>query len=104
MPCRCRSQLKSWISSELFEELVRELDRKFGSDKRKIALIINNFKAQPHIKHLEWVELISLPPNTTSVTQPMGQGTMRSLKAKYHSLVVRRLMSSLEQKASMPTI
>ena len=92
------------MSSELFEECVRELVRNFGSYKRKIALIIDNCKAHPYVEHLEWVELIFLPPSTTSVTQPMDQGVKRSLKAKYRSLVVRRLISNLEKKASVPAI
>ena len=104
LPCQCRSQLKSWMSSELFQEWVCKLCQKFGSDKQKIALIINKCKAQLHVEHLEWVELIFLLPNTTSVTQPMDQGIIRLLKAKYCSLVVRRLISSLEKKASVPAI
>ena len=38
LSCQYRCQLKNWMSSELFEEWVRELDQKLGSDKRKIAL------------------------------------------------------------------
>ena len=74
VPCRYRAQQKSWMSSELFEEWVKELDQNFGSKKRKIALIIDNCPAHPDVPALEWVELIFPPPNTTSVTQPMDQG------------------------------
>ena len=42
VPCRYRAQQKSWMWSKLFEEWVKELDRNFGSKKRKIALIIDN--------------------------------------------------------------
>ena len=90
VPCRYRVQQKSWMSSELFEEWVKELDRNFGSKKRKIALIIDNCLAHPDVPALEWVELIFLPPNTTSVTQPMDQGVIRGLKAKYCSLAVKK--------------
>ena len=87
LSCRYRSQLKRWMSSELSEGCAHELDHKFGSDKRKIALIINNCEAHPHVEHLEWVELIFLPPNTTSIIQAMDQGLIRSLKAKYRSFI-----------------
>ena len=86
LPCRYRNQAKSWMSSELFEEWVRELDRKFGAEKRNIAMIMDNCKAHQHLENLGWVELIFLPLNTTSVTQPMGQGIIRSLEAKYQPL------------------
>ena len=69
------------MSEELFEDWVHELDRKFAVSKRKIALIINNCTAHPHIENLKWVELIFLPSNATSHIQPMDQGIIRALKA-----------------------
>ena len=35
LPCRYRSQKKSWMDSTLFEEWVRELDVKFQKENRK---------------------------------------------------------------------
>ena len=99
--CRYRAQQKSWMSSELFEEWVTELDRNFGSKKRKIALIIYNCPAHPDVPALEWVELIFLPPNT-SVTQPMDQGVIRGLKAKYRSLAVKKQITDLEKGSQLP--
>ena len=97
LPCRYRSQQKSWMSSEIFEEWVKEIDRSFGKKKRKIALIVDNCPAHPHVEKLEWVELIFLPPNTTSKTQPMDQGVIRSLKAKYRKLAVQKHLEQLEE-------
>ena len=98
MPCRYRAQHKRWMSGELFEDWLHELDRKFAVSKRKIALIIDNCTAHPHVGNLKWVELIFLPPNTTSHTQPMDQGIIRAKKAKYRSLAVRKLTLALEKK------
>ena len=56
VPCRYRTQPKSWISSKLFEESVKEIDRNFGDQKRKIALIIDNCSAHPDVPALGWVE------------------------------------------------
>lgn len=102
IPCRYRNQKKSWMDSELFEDWVRELDRKFGAQKRKIALVIDNCPAHPEVTGLGWVELIFLPPNTTSITQPMDQGIIRSLKAKYRSLAVKKQIMSLEKNKELP--
>ena len=83
------------MSGELFEDWVHELDQKFVLSKRKIPLIIDNCTAHPHVENLKWVfELIFLPPNTTSHTQPMDQGIIQALKAKYCSLAVRKLILS----------
>ena len=90
------------MSSELFEEWVREPDRKFGVEKRKIAMIIDNCEAHPHVENLGWVKLIFLPPNTASVTQPMDPGIIRLLKSKYRSLAMKKVISALEEKKALP--
>ena len=39
---RYRSQRKSWMDSVLFEEWVRDVNKKFQAEGRKVALIIDN--------------------------------------------------------------
>ena len=51
---------------------------------------------------LYWIDIPA--PNTTSHTQPMDQGIIRALKAKYRSLTVRKLIAALEKKNPVPTI
>ena len=55
----------------LFEEWLRELDRKFESQGRKIVLVVDNGPAHPDVTGLKAINLQFLPPNTTSCTQPM---------------------------------
>ena len=86
------------MSGELSGDWVHDLDRKFVVSKIKITLIIDNCTAQPHVENLKRVELIFLPPNITSHTQPMDQGIIRVLKAIYRSLAVRKLILVLEKK------
>ena len=102
--CRYHAQRKSWMTAELFEEWVRQLDRKFSAANRKIALIIDNCAAHPNVEQLNCIELIFLPSKTASNAQPMDQGIIRALKAKYRSLAVRKLIAALEKKNPVPTI
>ena len=60
LPCRYRAQKKSWMGGVLFEEWVRDLNKKFESKKRKVALIIGNCPAHPIIDNLSY---ISQPSN-----------------------------------------
>ena len=83
-------------------EWVRQLANKFVAEDRKIALIINNFPAHPRIDNLQEAELISLSPNTTSNTQPIDQGVIRSLKAHYRAKVVKRYIASIDAKKGIP--
>ena len=98
------------MSGELFEDWVHELAQKFAVSKRKIALIIDNCTAHPHVENLKWVELIFLPPKTTSHTQLMDQSIIRALKAKYRSVAVskrkknenKKKEKALEKKEPIP--
>ena len=104
LPCRYRNQRKSWMDGVLFEEWVTEMDRKFAAEGRKIALIIDNCPAHPEIENLKAIKLFFLPPNTTSLTQPMDQGVIRSLKAIYRKNVVRKIIQCVEGNKSLPKI
>ena len=92
------------MNSEIFEESVRKLDRKFCADYRKIALIIDNCPAHPSISNLTNVQIVFFPPNTTSILQPMDQGVIRSLEAHYRGRTVRLLCRALEKKEPRPKI
>ena len=70
LPCRYRAQRKSWITAELFEEWVRQLDQKFRAANRKIALTIDNCTAHPHVEQLNSIELIFLPPTPHPILRP----------------------------------
>ena len=80
LPCRYRCQKKSWMDSILFDEWVREVDRRFTKEGRKIILLVDNWPAHPSIDNLVSTELIFLPPNTTSKLQPMNEGVIWSMK------------------------
>ena len=96
LPCRYRSQKNSWMDGDLFTEWVKELDRKYAAQDRKIALIVDNCPANPEVDGLKAIELIFLPPNTTLKTQPMDEGVIRSLKAFYRHSVIKRYITSID--------
>ena len=95
---------KSWMGGVLFEEWVRELDRKFSSDGRNVALVIDNCPAYPHIRNLKSIKLFSLLQNTTSTTQSMDQGVIRSLKAKCRKNMVQNVIRSLKKNNALPEV
>ena len=69
LPYKCKSQKKSWMDSQIFQEWVRKLDLTFRMEGRKIALLIDNCPAHPSVSDVKNVQLVFLPPNTTSVLQ-----------------------------------
>ena len=57
LPCSYRNQRKRWINGKLFEEWLRELDRKFAFEGRNVAFVIDNCPAHPHIDNLKAIKL-----------------------------------------------
>ena len=104
LPCRYRGQKKSWMDSDLFEDWVREQAKTFERQNRKVLLIVDNCPAHPKIGGLKAIELCFLPPNTTSITQPMDQGVIRSLKAKYRSRITHRIIEAIDVNKSIPNV
>ena len=104
LPCRYRNQQKSWIDRELFEERVREMDKKFVYEGRKVALVIGNCPVHPQIENLKSIKLFFLSLNTTSQTQPMDQGVTRLLKLYYRKNVVRKMIRIVEKKNTLSKI
>ena len=75
----------------------RQLDRMFAFEGRNVALVIDNCPAHG----LKAINLYFLPPNTTSKTQLMDQGVIRSLKAEYRKNVARKIIHSVEKKKTL---
>ena len=92
------------MDSEIFSDYVRKLDTKFDAEGRKIVLIIDNCPAHPNVDNLKAIQLVFLPPNTTSRTQPMDQGVIRALKAFYRTNVVRRQIKYVDEGKTTPKI
>lgn len=65
VPVTYLSNKKAWMTSPIFEEWMRKMDRKMRSQGRRIVLIVDNCSAHPTI---ELQNIVFLPPNTTIVT------------------------------------
>ena len=68
------------MTSVIFNNFVRKLDRKMTVSKLRITLIVDNCPSHPRIENLESIKLKFIPPNATAFTQPMDAGVIRNLK------------------------
>ena len=66
-----RHSKRAWMTTNLFQEYVYNLDIKFSQQIRKVAIMIDDCPAHPVLTNLKSIEMIRLPKNTTSKTQPM---------------------------------
>ncbi|XP_012938262.1 tigger transposable element-derived protein 4 [Aplysia californica] len=96
-PLKYLANSKSWMTGEIFESWVRQLDNRFGRENRKVALFMDDCPAHPDIDNLSAITLVRLPPNTTAVLQPCGQGIIASLKQHYRKIVLQKLIARLDE-------
>ena len=82
---------------------MRDVNKKFQAEGRKVALIIDNCPAHPVIENLSHIKLDFLPPDTTSVSQPMDQDVIRCVKAHYRKRLAKLILRSLNSKVSLLT-
>ncbi len=81
---------KAWVTSQLFTDVMKTLDRKMMAQNRKIILFLDNATCHNLLPgtNLSNIKLSFMPPNTTSLIQPLDQGIIRSFKAYYRRELV----------------
>lgn len=105
LPVIYRANKRAWMTQALCQEW---FDNHFVPEARahctsvglprdcRILLVLDNCTGHPAAELLKKdnVSVFFLPPNCTSLIQPMDQGLLRSLKCLYKSDFLRRLLSS----------
>ncbi|GBO40723.1 Tigger transposable element-derived protein 6 [Araneus ventricosus] len=87
--------MKAWMTTEIMSDWLVELDNKMKKQKRKIILFMDNATSHPDDLKVKNINLVFLPPNTTSMLQPLDQGIIRSFKLGYRKLLLRRVLSQI---------
>ena len=89
------SSKKAWMNSNIFETWVKDLNDKMRKKHRKIIIFVDNSPSHKLAKEYSHVRIELMPPNLTSVLQPMDQ-VISQVKKTYRKKMLRRLMNSLE--------
>lgn len=98
LPVIYRANSKAWMTSTIWEETMRIFDKKFCSQKREVVFIIDNCAAHAEFQGLKAIKIVYLPPNATSVLQPLDQGIILNFKTKYRSFLIKDMIKSLDEK------
>ncbi len=75
---------KAWMTSPIYQQWLRDLDRRMRIANRHICLLVDNAPSHIH-EGLEFtnITVVFLPPNTTSHIQPCDAGIIKNFKLKY---------------------
>jgi hypothetical protein len=92
LPVEYAANKKAWMTSGIFQQYVIKTNNELRRKNRKILLLVDNCPAHPHIQDLSNIKLVILPPNATSVLQPMGMGITESFKGVFRRFLILQLI------------
>lgn len=98
IPVNYVANSKAWMTSFIWTDIMKELDLKFRKDGKKIILFVDNASCHKLVDDivLANIKIVFLPPNTTSIIQPLDQGIIRSFKSFYRKMIISKQILHLE--------
>jgi hypothetical protein len=85
------------MTSDIFQQYISKWNNELRLKNRKILLLVDNCTVHPHIQDLSNIKLVFLPPNATSVLQPMDMGIIKSFKGYFRRFLVLQLIDRRER-------
>ena len=72
----------------------------------KVLLLFDNVSdhPEPHEFNTEGVKVVCLAPDTMSLIQPLDEGIIRTLKARYTQYFMDRIVNTMEKNSDRETI
>ncbi|XP_055975104.1 tigger transposable element-derived protein 4 [Sorex fumeus] len=96
LPVRYEANPMAWMTPEVFEQWMQQLDQKFQAQHRRVVIFVDSFPAHPEVKNLKAIELAFFPSCLSSKLIAMKQGVIQSLKIKYRHCLIKKFLSSVE--------
>ena len=98
--CHYFANKKAWMTSEIFEEILAQLNRRMKRQNRNIILFLDNAPCHPPLPsgHFSNIKLAFLPKNTTSRSQPLDAGIIKQWKVKTKRMLLRYVCSKVDGK------
>ncbi len=101
-PVHYFSNKTAWSNSETFKQWFTSvfLPHIRSCTSKKVALLVDNASSHFNLHDIrEQVVVIPLPPNVTSVHQPMDMGVISTWKQTYRRFLVQELVRYIESRA-----
>lgn len=96
LPLKYYSNRKAWMTGDLWNEIILNLEEEMASQKRNIILFADNAACHKKVQNLNYINLQFLPANTTSIIQPLDQGIIHAFKSYYRQNIIRKQIGALE--------
>jgi len=87
LPVIYKANKTAWMNSAIFNEWIDIWNEELAQENRKILLLADNFSGHTNYNNkTSNIDILFLPPNTTSKSQPLDAGIIKSFKDRYKKL------------------
>ena len=99
LPVDYRSQKRSWMTTEIMESILTKLNHRLSQNSRYIILMLDNAGCHPKSLKEKFsnLNMLFLPPNTTSRLQPLDLGIIHNFKVHYRHLLLRYVLVKIDE-------
>ncbi|CAI7756538.1 unnamed protein product [Closterium sp. NIES-53] len=109
-----RYNKRGWMTSEIFMAFIESLNAKFFAEERQVVLLVDNASSHRvdtesavrrdilgfRTVKLSNIRVVYLPPNTTAFTQPLDQGVISAVKARFRQRVIADWLRRWDDRGS----
>ena len=95
-PADYTASMNAWVTAKIWSNWFQMWDKGLHLQTQKIALVLDNCMTHGDVEELKCIEIMELPPNTTSLIQPCDMGIIRLLKAYFHHKMRAKVIDTIE--------
>ena len=101
-PTEYRSSQNAWMTSQIWTNWLQNWDLQLCKENKKNLLLVDNCSAHVDVP-LKQIQMMFLPPNTTSLIQPCDMGIIRALKAYARHEIRCRIIEKIDDSVEGDT-
>ena len=85
----------AWMTGEIHHQFMTKLNNEMRLSNHHILYVCDNASSH-QVQEYSHIEFLMLPPNTTSIMQPLDQGIILSAKRRYKKKLAERYLACVE--------
>ena len=93
----------AWMNGDIHRTIMTKFNNQMRKAGRHVLYVCDNASSH-QVREYSHIKLLMLPPNATSIVQPLDQGIIRSVKRRYKKKLAERYLVSVENNKDVNTI
>ena len=86
----------AWMTGEIHHQIMTKLNNEMRLSNRHILYVCDNASSH-QVREYSHIKFLMLPPNATSIMQPLDQGIILSAKRRYKKKLAERYLACVRQ-------